>query len=107
MANHNRLIDSGMFNPVPESCYLPGIFDPASFETCPEWVKSVMESAAIEQSKEFSRTSSTMTAVYQGQGTWLITVEGVFTLTRKDWRGTTFKEQWWLFESGKTPPREI
>lgn len=107
MADHKKRIDSGMFHPVPEGCFLPGIFDPDSYEKCPEWVKAMMESTAIEQSKEFSRTSSTMTAVYQGQGTWLITVEGIFTIARIDLQGTSFNEQWWLFESGDTPPRKV
>lgn len=111
---HKQSIDSGMFNyathtaGVPTGCYLPGIFNLASYEKCPWEMKDYMRQVALVVSKEIARPSSRMTAEYQGQGTWLITVEGKFgSLTRPDWVGNTFKEQWWLFESGNIPARIV
>ena len=48
---------------------------------------------------------SQLTAEYQGQGAWLVTVQGEYLWTPPWVRdGDRFEEQWWVFESGNTPP---
>jgi hypothetical protein len=102
-SRYKKGLDSGMYNPIPPGCDPIAIFYPPGYERCPEWHKQIIEAVALEESKEKARPRSAMIAEYQGQGTWLITIQGEH-LFHPVLRGERFEEEWWLFESGDTPP---